>query len=152
MTSWDHRPKPAGFGPMPGHWSPRVELAGTYDDQWRKERFPLVPNDFDEHFYLCSPIDQRAPKYLRGGELVELQNLTPTGVLRFSLPSIALSFTTYFYGQEPLDHHAVLHTVIIEPDVPRVMMVWEAELPCHHDGLKLRETAIYEGEHRTCRD
>src|SRR5262249_37522984 len=28
LSSWDSRPQPAGFGPIAGDWSPRIELAG----------------------------------------------------------------------------------------------------------------------------
>lgn len=51
MTRWSQRPTPAGFGPIAGHWSPRVELAGTYDEKWEKTRQPLLPEDFDERYY-----------------------------------------------------------------------------------------------------
>ena len=142
IQSWNDRPEPAGFGPVPCHWSPRVELAGTYDDKWRNERFPLVPADFDDRFYQCAPQNQQISGYLRGGESIELTNLTPGGLLRFTLPMVTLNFTTYFYGKRAFDHQAVLNTVILEPDIPRVMLVWETELPCYNYGLKLDRTVI----------
>ncbi|MGD0487620.1 MAG: DUF2169 domain-containing protein [Syntrophorhabdales bacterium] len=146
VGSWDDRPSPAGFGPIACHWSPRVELAGTYDEKWKNERFPLVPTDFDDRFHQCAPRDQQIAGYLRGGESVELINLTPGGSLRFTLPIVAMSFATYFYGKPAFDHEAVLNTVILEPDLRRVMMVWETELPCFNYGLKLERTVIDEGE------
>jgi hypothetical protein len=151
VKSWDDRPEPAGFGPIACHWSPRVELAGTYDEKWRNERFPLVPADFDDRFYQCAPQDQQISGYLRGGESVELTNLTPGGFLRFTLPMVTMSFTTYFYGKQAFDHQAVLNTVILEPDIPRVMMVWETELPCYNYGLKLDRTVIDKGERAASR-
>ena len=65
--------RPAGFGPIARHWSPRVKFAGTYDAKWKQERLPLSPADFDDRFYLCVPEDQQAPSYLKGGEPVELR-------------------------------------------------------------------------------
>jgi hypothetical protein len=141
LSSWDHRPQPAGFGPIAGNWSPRLGLAGTYDEQWRQERLPLLPLDFNERYFQCAPEDQQAQGYLRGGEPVELYNLTPERVLRFNLPRVVLSFRTNF-GEETVDHRAVLDTVILEPDAPRVIMVWSTMLPCHHKVLKLQETSI----------
>ena len=38
---------PVGLGPVAPHWLPRREWAGTYDEAWQKERFPLLPEDFD---------------------------------------------------------------------------------------------------------
>lgn len=141
ISSWKQRPRPAGFGPIARDWSPRVELAGTYDDKWEKERLPLLPNDFNERFYQCAPEDQQAPEHLKGGESVELHNLSPSGLLRFKLPRVWLTFQTSF-GRENVAHHAKLHTVIIEPDFPRVIMVWHTSLLCHNKEHKLEQTAI----------
>ena len=49
----------AGLGPIDRTWQPRVRLAGTYDDAWQTTRLPLLPLDFDDEFYQCSPADQR---------------------------------------------------------------------------------------------
>jgi len=35
-----------------------------------------------------------------------------------------------------------LHTVILEPDFPRVSLVWHSALPCHFKGHKLERTLI----------
>jgi len=35
-----------------------------------------------------------------------------------------------------------LHTVIIEPDHPRVSLVWHSPLPCHFKVQKLKSTAV----------
>lgn len=134
--------KPAGFGPIPPHWNPRVKYAGTYDEAWRKERLPLYPKDLDDRFFLCSPEDQRPKDFLRGGEPVELLNLTPGGRLAFVLPRVALGFETAFRGGDRVRHRGRLHTVVLEPGVPRVILVWRMELPCHARGLKLQETVV----------
>jgi len=134
--------RPAGFGPIPPHWHPRVKYAGTYDEAWQRERLPLYPKDLDDRFFLCSPEDERPKGFLRGGEPVELLNLTPGGRLAFVLPRVALGFETVFRGGDRVRHRARLHTVILEPDVPRVILVWRTELPCHARGLKLQETKV----------
>jgi hypothetical protein len=139
---WSRQTQPAGFGPIAAHWQPRAKYCGTYDDKWLKERQPLLPEDFDERFYLCAPRDQQAPGYFKGGEPVELVNLTPGGLLRFKLPREAFGFATRFSTGEVMWHRANLHTVILEPDVPRVSMVYHTHLPCHSKVLKLQETAI----------
>lgn len=144
LRSWEHRPRPAGFGPIANFWSPRLQLAGTYDDTWRKERLPLLPANFAERFYQCAPEDQQAPRYLTGGEPVTLFNLTSDGPLRFTLPEVCISFTTYFFTGEIREHGGVLHTVIAEPDVPRVIMVWHTNLECHSMALKLMKTVIHQ--------
>lgn len=143
IRHWDDRPQPAGFGAIGAHWQPRVGLTGTYDDQWQQDRFPLLPEDFNDKHYQCAPIDQQAPQFLSGGEQVALINLTPDGKLYFNLPRVPLGFETFFYtGERQLHDKARLHTVIIEPDFPRVSLVWHSALPCHPKVLKLKETRI----------
>ena len=142
ITAWDSRPDPAGFGPVAGHWKPRALLAGTYGEKWAKERQPLLAEDFDERFYQCAPPDQQTKGFLVGGELLELVNMTPTGTLSFRLPRPTLGFKTEFEDHTSVTHRASLHTVIIEPDVPRVMLVWHTHLPCHHKVLKLKTTRV----------
>jgi hypothetical protein len=139
---WSRQSQPAGFGPIASHWQPRVKYGGTYDEKWLNERQPLLPEDFDERFYLCAPPDQQASEYFKGDELVELVNLTPSGLLRFKLPREPFGFATWFSTGEVMRHRAKLHTVILEPDVPRVSLVWHTYLPCHSKVLKLKRTAI----------
>lgn len=143
ITSWNQRPAPAGFGPIARDWLPRLALAGTYDEAWEASRSPLPPLDLDERFYQCAPEDQQAPRYLRGGEAVELFNLTPNGSLRFCLPRVSIGFLTRLAG-EPRAHPARLHTVLIEPDERRVTMVWHTALPCHREAYELELTRIFE--------
>ncbi|RPI72406.1 MAG: DUF2169 domain-containing protein [Desulfobacteraceae bacterium] len=143
IHSWQDRPQPAGFGPIPRHWLPRQELCGTYDENWRKDRFPLLPQDFNERFFQCAPQDQQTREYLTGGEPVELLNLTPTGSLRFNLPLVKLGFRTKIREQW-FEHRAQLHTVCLEPDLPAVIMTWHTALPCHRDRLRIEKTEITE--------
>ena len=134
---------PAGFGAIDSHWSPRRELGGTYDKAWEQNRLPLLPLDWDPRSLLCSPPDQRPDNYLHGGELVELINLTPDGKLCFTLPKIYLAFSTRI-DKRTEDHRAQLSTVIIEPDYPRVIMVWLTSLMCRTDVDYLDRTIVRE--------
>jgi hypothetical protein len=36
----------------------------------------------------------------------------------------------------------VLHTIILEPDVPRLLMVWHSLLSCHTQVLKLEKSVV----------
>ncbi len=137
---------PAGFGAIDSFWSPRRELCGTYDETWQKSRSPLLPNDWDSRTLLCSPVDQLPTSYLNGGELVELVNLTQNGVLRFSLPKVRFAFKTHF-GRIRKEHRSNLSTVIIEPDYPRVIMVWLSALTVRTDVDYLDETVIREKQY-----
>ncbi len=65
-----------GFGPIARSWMPRLKLAGTYDEQWKAERWPRLPADHDYAYWNCAPEDQQI-NYPQGGEYLELINLHP---------------------------------------------------------------------------
>jgi hypothetical protein len=143
IGSWDDRPPPAGFGAIECHWQPRAGYAGTYDDHWMKTRQPLLAEDLDDRYFQCAPADQQAPEFLRGGESVILHNLHPQGRIQFTLPKLYFGFETRFYdGGRELHKNRRLHTVILEPDFPRVSLVWHSALPCHFKVQKLERTVV----------
>lgn len=143
ISHWDDRPDPAGFGAIASHWQPRVGFAGTYDDHWMKTRQPLLAEDLDDRYFQCAPLDQQAPQWLRGGEPVVLLKLTPGQDLRFTLPKLYLGFETRFYdGSREVHKRKRLHTVILEPDFPRISLVWHSALPCHFKVQKLERTVV----------
>lgn len=119
---------PAGFGAIASYWSPRLELAGTYDAAWVKTTKPLLPADYDERFTLCAPPDQRAPTYFQGGEPVHLVNMTADGVLRTTVPKVVLVHTTRVKGRRQ-EHRSKLVTVLLEPEERHLMLVWHTSLP-----------------------
>lgn len=118
---------PAGFGAIDPAWSPRRELAGTYDEAWEKNRKPLLAEDYQELYGSCAPGDQRAAQHLRGGERVELVNMTPAGLLRFELPKIYLTFSTQF-GAKREEHRSRMTALILEPEKMSASLVWQSVL------------------------
>jgi hypothetical protein len=119
--------EPAGFGAIDPAWTPRRARAGTYDEQWARTKKPLLPDDYDDLFGSCAPSDQRPPKVLRGGEPVELTGMTPSGTLRFALPTIHLAYTTHF-GSRRVEHAGFLATVLLLPEESLVSLVWQTTL------------------------
>ncbi len=142
INNWKERPQPMGFGPIAGHWSPRVELAGTYDENWEKNRQPLLPENFNDDYHQSAPKDQQTKGFIEREELFELYNMTPTGELKFRLPRTSIGFTTHFDDNTKEEHRASLHTVMIKPDTSKVVLVWHTHLECHHKVLKLMNTTI----------
>jgi hypothetical protein len=65
---------PISLGPLGRAWLPRRALAGTPDDAWLKEQWPLVPQDFNFAYWNCAPADQQTP-YLSPGTRIHLVNL-----------------------------------------------------------------------------
>ena len=132
---------PAGFGAIASYWSPRKDLGGTYDETWEAQRQPLLPVDYDPKCLLCAPVNQQLPGYLKGGNRIELINLTPVGLLRFTLPKIYFQFDSHF-GSKCKPHDSELVSVIIESDGPRLILAWQTNLRCGNDGDYLDVTII----------
>jgi len=74
-----------GLGAIGRWWSPRAERAGTYDEQWKQQRWPRLPQDFDFRYWNGAPEDQQID-YPAGGEQVVLIGLHEGGEVRFRLP------------------------------------------------------------------
>lgn len=136
----------AGFAALCSYWEPRIRYQGTYDADWVETQKPLLPSDYDPQFLQCAPTDQQFSPHVLGGQLIELFNMTPTGFLRFALPKHYFAFTTYA-GKKQMEHRAMLSTVIVEADYPRVIMMWASSLECHHDIDAIDYTTISEKEY-----
>jgi hypothetical protein len=138
ISSWSDSPPPVCCAPVAPHWEPRRSYAGTYDESWQTQRAPYLPSDFDLRFFQLAPPEQITPSFLQGGELVELNGVTPSGNLRFLLPALQLSVTFRLdRGEER--RPVVLDTVLLEPDASRLMLVWRAALNCDKRALKVKE-------------
>lgn len=143
ITDWRQRPAPASFGPIAGHWAPRVHRAGTYDAAWEKQRQPLLPLDFDPAFFHCAPVDQHVSGFLSGGERVECRNLSPFGTLAFRIPRVSLVVETRFKNGRSVAQRPVIHTVNIKSDRAQVAVVWHIHLPCHRDVMDLTNATVH---------
>ena len=121
---------PIAFSAIARHWDPRKNYAGTYDETWRKEVFPLLPKDFDERFHQCAPQDQQMD-YPKGGEQVTLRYMmADRDDVRFRLPALNnVKFRilrTDYSSEMPTP---VVDTLYFEPDEARFSAVWRASVP-----------------------
>jgi hypothetical protein len=109
---------------------PRVAYAGTYDERWQKSRAPLVPDDYDPRFSVAAAEGLSAETGLRGGEPVELVNLTPNGRLRFTLPAVNVrgSFLA-FVPVTDLDMRLVV--VFIDAVRMNLVLLWQGSHSIH---------------------
>jgi hypothetical protein len=95
-------------------------LAGTFDDGWKRRRWPLAPRDFDPAFNQSAAPDQQLERYI-GGESVRLVNLTPEGEWIVRLPK--LEVPVHLIHEDRLDAAALrVDTVEIEPELRRVIV------------------------------
>ncbi|MDD3294084.1 MAG: DUF2169 domain-containing protein [Geobacteraceae bacterium] len=119
---------PQGYGIISKTWKNRLTLAGTYDDAWHEKRFPYLPEDFDSAFWNGAHPDMQIP-YLAGNEEITLTNLTPEGTLTFRLPGQTPLVRALYANGSSESHPALLDTLIIEPDLMKISLVWRAMLP-----------------------
>lgn len=134
------RPPPAGFGFIAPSWEPRRSLGGTYDEAWQTRRAPYLPKDFQPRFFNAAHPDLVSKRYLRGGELVQVHNASPSP-LRFNLPACDLDLAVRIDGateRPPL----TLQTVVIEPSERKLGLVWLGALGCDKKPLKVSEVKI----------
>jgi hypothetical protein len=125
----DH-PPPIGFGFVAKHWMPRVAFAGTYDDQWKKSRAPLLPEDYDSRFTIAASEGFSAVNGLHGGEVVELTQLTPNGHLRFVLPKTGIQ-GSYLAAVPPKNLDMRLAVVFIDTDSMHLTLLWQGNQSIH---------------------
>jgi hypothetical protein len=135
----DHRPgrryPPQGYGPLSPNWQPRLARAGTFDERWLDERWPILPADFDYAFYNAAHPDMIYPSHVAGDESVLLVGLSPTRpVVSFRLPGYQINGLLRLGSGFLLPLVAVLDTIFIdvsgrEPDEHRVSLTWRACFP-----------------------
>ncbi|MBL9197826.1 DUF2169 domain-containing protein [Xanthomonas fragariae] len=113
-----------GFGPLPRWCQPRLQYAGTYDERWQSERYPLLPEDFDARFHQSAPPDLICPGFLTGSEAIAMMGLLPEGPVGMRLPGeTMLAAVTGASGKKQAGS-LVLDTVVIDVDARQVSLVW----------------------------
>jgi hypothetical protein len=139
--SWNGHGAPVGFGPVGRHWQPRVRLAGTYNQTWLEEYFPLLPPDFDERYFNCAPEDQQLKGYLPGEE-VRLHYMTTTGHDRFQLPRWAVPVRIGEYPGKVVEYGITPDTLAIEPAARCFSLIGRVAHYPEPDVLALRQVLV----------
>jgi hypothetical protein len=149
----DGKSAPAGFGPIPAHWSPRSERAGTYDKTWETKRAPLRPVDFDLRHNSVAHPDLWSETPLIGDEPVEVIGATPEGAWRFRLPRYAPVFASVILEPDSADptrppkrveaqHPTHLDTFVIDADARCVELTWRAAIPLPRKSELVRSIVV----------
>ncbi|MCG8613627.1 MAG: DUF2169 domain-containing protein [Pseudomonadales bacterium] len=135
-------PRPVGLGAIAPTWAPRVNYAGTYDDDWKTNRAPFLPLDFDERFFSVAPEGLMLPPgCIQGGELVQLFHLTPEAEVRFDIPICPLAVNVQFdFKTQSLP--VLIEAITIEPDENRFQLLWKAQFPCERNSLRVPQVSV----------
>lgn len=119
-----------GFGPVGRWWRPRVQLAGTHDEAWKANQWPKSPLDHDYRYWNCAPADQQVA-YPKGGEVIELTNLTPLpgqdgGPVKLKLPEQEMRLLVRLQVGAVLFAPMHIDTVILDFKAKRLSVVRRA--------------------------
>jgi hypothetical protein len=127
IAGWDDNPPPAGFGFTSPNWQPRASLAGTYDDEWARQRMPLLPKNFDRRFFNSASTGLVYSHDLAGDEPVMIQNVLPDGPIVFNLPRVSPpGCRLEIKGRADVTLQTRLDTVIINTDEKLLFLIWRA--------------------------
>ena len=135
------RYKPMSFGPIARNFPDRYPLAGTYDQHWLDNVSPFWPDDFDERYHQCAPLDQQT-RHLRGNEVVSLINLTEEGVTRFKIPNLEVPMMVLNKQNQKEVLKPVIDTLAIESDNNRFSIVWRANRPIKIDVTEVDKIVV----------
>lgn len=144
--------QPQGFGPIAPSWSPRLEKAGTFDDLWKKTRWPDLPNDFSFDFYNSAHPDLIYPGFLEGGETIELYHLTPEGRLFCEIPKYELAMLVRYQDGELRPAPMFLDTLHLDVEKRKAFITWRGIYPINKDirvleaRMRILEDAVEEPE------
>jgi hypothetical protein len=145
------RPAPQGFGFLARDWEPRLSLAGTYDERWQKDQFPLLPEDFDDRFFQAAPPELVCRPHLQGDELVRVVGAVPEGVLETRLPGLAVGVAVHPLHDEDEVRVAQLDTVILRPDESRLNLIWRSAIRCPRKIFDIEEVIAFTVKLETAR-
>jgi hypothetical protein len=140
ISSPQDRPPPAGFGPLCRFWTPRSDYAGTYDAEWLRSGYPLLPKDFDVRFFECAPRDQQLAA-IDGGEVVRITNMTPDGTWGFRLPRLTVPIRL-LYADRTGSADLKVDTLLIEPDARRFTLTARSRVPFERNRGPLQEVVV----------
>jgi hypothetical protein len=136
------RPDPAGFGPIASHWSPRRERAGTFDDRWKQERFPLMPLDFDVRYNNTASGALLLRESLRPGDPVGVMGMSTEGIWSFTVPRLPVFFHARFDGGSAVKLAPEIDTLLLEPGEQRLEIVARRVFPIGRGREVLRELRV----------
>ncbi len=129
VTSLGKTHRPEGVGVWGRTWPPRLQRAGTYDEAWKKERWPKLPLDFDFTYWNCAHPDLIAPGLLRGDEEILLAGLDPAGERRYRLPGHRVFVLLERSPGEAESRRMYLDTLVLDLERNKAILLYRIVLP-----------------------
>ena len=142
--------QPCAFSTLARNATPRLGYAGTYDDTWYNEVFPLLPTDFDERFFQCVPEDQQIP-FPVGGEIVKFISLHPTkSRISFNLPTLMMPVVLKDAQANLYKPIPVVDTIQFDLEKQEFALVWRCQHPLKRSLREIEVAIIGNIDQATC--
>lgn len=132
---------PVGIGAIMSHWTPRKELAGTFDDAWKEARMPLMPKDYDPRFNNVAHPSLVLPSPLAEGTPVAILGMT-LGLFHFVVPRLPVLFRARFDRSGPITMTASPDTLLVQPGTRRFELVARQTFSVGRGSDVLREVVV----------
>ncbi len=127
--------RPAGFGPIARHWSPRKRLLNGLDPALLERPIAEIPEGFDWRYFHAAPVDQQID-LLRGDEWIVLDGLHPSlPRVQTRLPSPRAEVRWHLLGEGATAARAVelcADTLVIDAKTQTLSMVWRGHILLDH--------------------
>ncbi|WP_147305509.1 DUF2169 domain-containing protein [Alkalilimnicola ehrlichii] len=124
------QPEPAGYGPIPSHWQPRLEEQKGFDLKALEDGHCPYPRNVSASLFNCAPKDQRFPQAFQGGEQLSLRGFFPDhpGAVELELPQpTPEAFLVIDNRWQPLTLQC--DTLQVDTDAGELYLVWRVGIP-----------------------
>lgn len=117
---------PQGLGHYSRYFASRIALSGSSNDEWAKQRAPLLPQDFSLNYWNSAHPDLRfahfKPNHLYDFVLTGVvpDSIAPKQTFRFQLPVETLFVQFYTVNQLTLCRDLILDTIWIDVENRRI--------------------------------
>jgi hypothetical protein len=138
-TSAD-RHAPVGCSSILPEWSPRLEHAGTMDEQWRASRAPLLPEDFDVRHYNVAHPSLIFDHPLAPDDAVSILGMTPD-LFAFRIARMPVVIRAR-YDDRTEEERPAIDTLLVEPSRRRFEVSMRRAFPIGRGRTSLRELRV----------
>lgn len=137
--------RPMSFGPIGRNWQPRLNHAGTYDEYWKENIFPLPPENLNELYYQSAPEDQQID-YPKGGEVLSLWHMNATrSLIQFPLPNLTLLIHLVTRDNNQHQLEPVVDTLQINCETQKLHICWRARFPIKRSFKEIEAVVVGNG-------
>ncbi len=136
-----------GLSPMARWCEPRLRYAGTYDEAWRTQRYPQLPEDFDPAFYQSAHPGLILRSHLNGDETIVLHGLLAEGHREMCLPSLRVFGAATCISGKKATVPLALDTARVELDKRQIVLLWRTAFAYGDPVRQLTLATVQRSEH-----